>query len=272
MPLKIATWNINSVRIRIPQLKKLAEVSKADIICLQETKTEDATFPLDAIKSVGFPYVYFTGQKSYNGMAILSKVKLNNVSYLTLANSLDKRHICATLPDGTVLHNFYVPAGGDIPDPKLNPAFDFKLRFVDDMTKWALKEKNKNQKMIIVGDFNIAPLPDDVWSHKQLLKIVSHTPEEVNRLDALKASLNWCDTARHFTDASQKLYSWWSYRNRDWRKSDRGRRLDHIWVTPSLKPALRASITLKDARDWESPSDHVPVVVDIALPIGKADT
>ena len=119
--------------------------------------------------------------------------------------------------------------------------------------------------MIMLGDLNIAPLPHDVWSHKQLLKMVSHTPAEVDRMEALRESLSWCDAARHFVDHGRKLYSWWSYRNRDWRKSDRGRRLDHIWVTPPLKAALRKIHIHKDARDWDSPSDHVPVVVDIGL-------
>jgi len=262
MVLRVATWNINSVRIRIQHLKKLVAEAAPDIICLQETKVVDEDFPLDDLKALGFPHIYFSGQKSYNGVAILSNVKLENTQCLSVAGSDHKRHLAATLPGGIELHNFYVPAGGDIPDPALNPAYDFKLRFVEDMTRWALK--NKKKKMILLGDLNIAPLPHDVWSHKQLLKVVSHTPAEVERLDALKESLDWCDVARHFVPPEQKLYSWWSYRNRDWRKSDRGRRLDHIWVTPSLKQSLKTFHIHKDARDWDSPSDHVPVMMDIA--------
>lgn len=265
MTLRIATWNINSVRIRIPLLKRLMDELSPDVICLQETKVEDGSFPLTDLKALGFDHIIFSGQKSYNGVAILSKVPIGHGGCRLMAKSEDKRHICATLPDGTELHNFYVPAGGDIPDPQQNPAFDFKLRFVEDMTHWALGRKNDGKKMIIAGDFNIAPLPHDVWSHKQLLKVVSHTPQEVERLEALRESLQWCDVARHFTGDDQKLYSWWSYRNRDWRKSDRGRRLDHIWVTPSLKPALQTMHIHKEARDWESPSDHVPVTIDVKL-------
>ncbi|MDE3060213.1 MAG: endonuclease/exonuclease/phosphatase family protein, partial [Pseudomonadota bacterium] len=179
-----------------------------------------------------------------------------------VAGSADKRHISARLPGGIELHNFYVPAGGDIPDPELNPSYGFKLRFVEDMTRWSAQAQNA--KMILVGDLNIAPLEHDVWSHKQLLKVVSHTPAEVERLNALQASLNWCDAGRHFVDPAQKLYSWWSYRNRDWRASDRGRRLDHIWVTPALAPALQSFAIHKDARDWDGPSDHVPVMIDLA--------
>jgi exodeoxyribonuclease-3 len=175
------------------------------------------------------------------------------------------RHIAARLPDGTELHNFYVPAGGDIPDRELNPAYGFKLDYVDAMREWFAKERAKADRMILVGDLNIAPLESDVWSHKQLLNVISHTPPEVERMEALMQTSGWIDTARHFTPEPEKLYSWWSYRNRDWRKSDRGRRLDHIWVTPPLKDSLKASHTLKDARDWERGSDHVPVMADFNL-------
>lgn len=263
MSLRIATWNINSVRLRLPLLKKLAQKENPDIVCLQETKVQDADFPLEDLKSLGFPHIFFSGQKSYNGVAILSKVKLADMRCLPMvAKSDHKRHICATLPGGIELHNFYVPAGGDIPDPKLNPAYGFKLEFVEAMTAWS--KKLRNNRAVIVGDFNIAPLEHDVWSHRQLLGVVSHTPAEVKRLGALKDSIGWCDAARHFVDENKKLYSWWSYRNRDWKKSDRGRRLDHIWVTPHLKSALKKLDILRDARDWTQPSDHVPVIVTLA--------
>lgn len=266
MTYKIATWNVNSIRIRIGLLKRLGNTASPDIICLQETKVEDALFPMEDVRSLGFSHVLFSGQKSYNGVAILSKIELEPLGCMELAGAEHKRHIGARLPGGAELHNFYVPAGGDIPDPVANPAYGYKLRYVEEMTQWAgAMEKDKRGKTIIVGDFNIAPLPEDVWSHKQLLGVVSHTPAEVERLDALKASRGWCDSARHFTDPGQKLYSWWSYRNRDWKKSDRGRRLDHIWVTPDLIPALKQCHTLRDVRDWESPSDHVPVMIDVAL-------
>jgi exodeoxyribonuclease III len=266
MTLKIATWNVNSVRIRTGLLKRLMDLASPDIICLQETKVEDHLFPMEEIKSLGFSHVLFSGQKSYNGVAILSKLPLEPLGTMEIAGKPDKRHIAARLPSGAEVHNFYVPAGGDIPDPVENPSYDYKLRFVEEMTRWAKQsEKENRHKTIIMGDFNIAPLPEDVWSHKQLLKVVSHTPPEIERLDALKASRNWCDAARHFVDPGQKLYSWWSYRNRDWKKSDRGRRLDHVWVTPDLTPALKQCRTFRDARDWESPSDHVPVMIEINL-------
>lgn len=265
MPLKIASWNINSVRIRIPLLQKLAEQEQPDIICLQETKASNDVFPLANLQALGFPNIVFSGQKSYNGVAILSKHKLNKMDCLSIAGSDDKRHISVELEGGIALHNFYVPAGGDIPDPVQNPAYDFKLRFTEHMTDWSHKLKKSQQKAIILGDFNIAPLPHDVWSHKQLMNVVSHTDPEITRLNALKESYDWCDVARHFVDSEQKLYSWWSYRNKDWRKSDRGRRLDHIWVTPQLTSSLKNFSILKDFRDFSSPSDHVPVLMEIDL-------
>lgn len=265
MPLKIVSWNINSVRIRIPILQKIIEQSQPDIICLQETKASDDVFPLDSLKALGFPHVVFSGQKSYNGVAILSKHEFSKNNSLSIAKSDDKRHISVELASGVELHNFYVPAGGDIPDPALNPAYDFKLRFVEHMTGWSHELKKSKKNAIILGDFNIAPLPHDVWSHKQLMNVVSHTEPEITRLNALKESYDWCDVARHFVDSEQKLYSWWSYRNRDWRKSDRGRRLDHIWVTPDLKPTVKNFSIMKDIRDHPSPSDHAPILMEIDL-------
>lgn len=263
--MKVCSWNINSVRIRIPLLQQLVEQENPDIICLQETKASDEVFPLADLQDLGFPYIAFSGQKSYNGVAILSKHEFAKTNSMCIANSSDKRHISVEFKDRFELHNFYVPAGGDIPDVTLNPAYDFKLRFVEDMTNWSHSLKKSQKQAIIVGDFNIAPLPHDVWSSKQLKNVVSHTEPEITRLNLLKESYNWCDVARHFVSADEKLYSWWSYRNRDWRASNRGRRLDHIWVTPDLQPALQSFSILKNARDFPSPSDHVPVIMEINL-------
>ena len=263
MKTRIVSWNINSVRIRLQHVQSIIEQWQPDIICLQETKVEGAHFPLEALRALGFEHVVFSGQKSYNGMAICSKIPLTETHCRDWAGLDHRRHLCVMLPSGVRLHNFYIPAGGDIPDPIANPAYGAKLRFVEELKEWSASIKD--EKTIILGEFNIAPLEHDVWSHKQLLGVVSHTPAEVERLNAFQHSIGWVDVGRHFTPADQKLYSWWSYRNRDWRASNRGRRLDHIWVTPNLQSGLHAYHTLQDARDWESPSDHVPIAVDIAL-------
>ncbi len=262
--MKLATYNINSVRLRLDRVLRLLETEQIDVLCLQETKVTDELFPLDAFKQAGWPHVVFRGEKSYNGVAIISRLPLSDVQMLSFVND-DTRHISAVLPDGTRVHNFYVPAGGDVPDVNENPKFQHKLDYVDAMRD-TFGAGDHAEKMILVGDLNIAPYEHDVWSHKQLLKIISHTPIEVEKLNAAKAAGAWIDVAREFVPEDEKIYSWWSYRNRDWRKSDRGRRLDHIWVTPALKPALEGFKVLKDWRDGtedDKPSDHVPVVITL---------
>lgn len=263
--LKIATWNINSIRIRLHLLEKLIAEANPDVICLQEIKVIDELFPHDAVKALGYPHYHICGQKGYNGVAILSKIPLQPADKMSLLEGDGSRHCSILLPGDIELHNFYVPAGGDIPDRIENPYFGFKLDYVDAMREWFAKNRIKKDKMILVGDLNIAPLEHDVWSHKQLLKIVSHTPDEILRLTHLYSDLQWQDAARFFTPPEQKLYSWWSYRNQDWKKSNRGRRLDHIWLTKPLLASLKSCDTLAHARDWEKPSDHVPVVAGFSL-------
>lgn len=261
--MKIISWNINSIRIRFPILQACVDAMQPDILCLQETKVTDELFPIEDVRTLGFEHMLYRGQKSYNGVAILSKVPLKlHEKYDFLGNN-EARHISAELPDGTIIHNNYVPAGGDEPDPTINPKFKDKLATMDALIAWS-SSLTKSDKAIILGDMNIAPGEHDVWSHKQLLKIVSHTPIEIEKMQQLQASADWIDTARLFTPEDEKLYSWWSYRNRDWRKSNRGRRLDHIWATPALKDRIIGSQTLFDARDWEKPSDHVPVMLELS--------
>jgi exodeoxyribonuclease-3 len=265
MGLRIATWNVNSIRLRLDLLAGLMKQQQPDVICLQETKVQDPDFPTEHFRALGYPHVLTRGMKAYNGVAIISRVPLKTPHGRDFCEKQDCRHLAARLPGGIELHNFYVPAGGDIPDPKANDKFAHKLRFVEEMTDWfAGDSAHRNRKMVLVGDLNIAPMEHDVWSHKQLLGVVSHTPPETDRMAALMATLGWVDSARHFVPADQKLYSWWSYRNRDWAASNRGRRLDHIWVTPNLKKSLRSTEILRDARNWTPPSDHVPVIVELA--------
>lgn len=266
--LRIATWNINSVRLRLPLVEKLATEYKPDIICLQETKATDDVFPTDAIKQMGYAHQHIHGMKSYNGLAILSKIPLvKSVIHHRVAKQ-DCRHIACTFEINgkpVDLHNIYIPAGGDIPDAALNDKFGHKIDFVQELTEFWMKEHSETENIIAVGDFNIAPLEHDVWSHKQLLTVVSHTPIEVKLLGEMRDSLEWVDAMRHFVPDHEKLYTWWSYRNQDWEKSNRGRRLDHVWVTKPLKGSLQKMQVAVEARNWPQPSDHVPVIVDFAL-------
>ena len=261
--MRIVTWNINSVRLRIGALAKVAEVLDPEIICLQEIKVATEEFPHEDIAALGFDHQLVRGMKGYNGVAVLSKVPIQEGNSRDWCGREDARHIIALLPGGAELHNFYVPSGGDIPDPTQNDKFAHKLDFLAEITEWfaALKP----EKRILVGDLNIAPLETDVWSHKQLLGVVSHTPVEVEALNGVMAAHDWIDAIRRFVPTDEQIYSWWSYRNRTWPGSDRGRRLDHIWVTSSLEDKLEGAAILRETRGWEKPSDHVPVWIDINL-------
>ncbi len=261
MAQSIVTWNINSVRLRLDNLRRLAEEVQPEIICLQETKTPDEFFPRGEIEAMGYRHVFFAGMKGYNGVAILSRAPLINPRIESWCDREDCRHAVAELPGGIELHNIYVPAGGDLPDPEANPKFAHKLRFLDELIRWFGAKRQARKPMVLVGDLNVAPLETDVWSHKQLLDVVSHTPVEVEKLGRLQRSLGFVDAVRHFIPPEQRLYSWWSYRARDWAASDRGRRLDHIWVTPELQPQLTAAAVHKNCRGWQRASDHVPVVL-----------
>jgi exodeoxyribonuclease III len=265
MALTLTTWNINSVRLRIDNIARLVRTVSPDILCLQEIKVQDLDFPFKPLKKLGYEHTAVVGQKGYHGVAILSRVPLEASERLNWCGKEDARHVRVRLKGGIDLHNFYVPAGGDIPDPKENEKFAHKLDFIDAMAKHFRAAKRTGTPSILVGDLNVAPLEHDVWSHKQLLKVVSHTPVEVEKFTKLQASLGWVDVMREFVPRENKLYTWWSYRAKDWETSDRGRRLDHIWATPDLAPQFKDLAILKEARGWDKASDHVPVTVTLDI-------
>lgn len=259
--MRIVTWNVNSIRLRISLIKRLNDEECPDIVCLQETKAEDQNFPVDVIKSMGFTHIISYGQKAYNGVAILSKIPIQDCFSLDFCNE-DRRHICAKI-NNLEIHNFYVPAGGDEPDVITNPKYRHKIEYIKSMHRWFVEHRKLSDNIILVGDFNIAPHENDVWSSRQLDNVVSHTTIERTLLCDFQESCDFIDTARYFTHIDKKLYSWWSYRNRDWKKSNRGRRLDHIWTSHTLKKYLQSIKILSHVRDWQRPSDHVPCILDI---------
>lgn len=263
--LRVATWNINSLRLRLGLLARLVAELKPDVVCLQETKVQDSEFPQNAAADIGLPHVAYRGMKSYNGVAVFSRHPLTTIADTPdWCGKGDCRHIAVKVasPGGGIeLHNFYVPAGGDVPDREANPKYGHKLDFVAEATAHFASRKSL-KRAVLVGDLNIAPLEHDVWSHKQLLDVVSHTPPETEGLTAWQKT-RFHDAMRHFVPAEEKLYTWWSYRNRDWRVANRGRRLDHVWVTPDLASGLKSLTVHTEARDWEKGSDHVPVVVEM---------
>lgn len=260
--LKIASWNINSVRARLDIVERFLTERAPDILCLQETKVVDDTFPAELFQRLGYVHRVLHGQRMHHGVAIVSRVPIHQDDRHDWQDNGEARHVGVTLDCGIRLENVYVPAGGDIPDRALNPKFGQKLDFVERMTRWAEKLR---QPTLLVGDFNIAPLECDVWSHKQLLDVVSHTPIEVAALGALQASHDWVDLGRHFVPAPERCYTWWSYRAQDWAASDRGRRLDHMWASPDVAKLAVAHQVHEPCRGWLKPSDHVPLVTEFVV-------
>jgi exodeoxyribonuclease-3 len=262
MTYTLATWNINSVRLRESLVRRLMQDEAPDILCLQECKSPVDKMPLEGFRALGYTYVVARGQKGYNGVAILSKLPLEDVGDMDFAGLGHARHVAARLENGVTIHNFYVPAGGDKPDRAVNVKFGQKLDYLTEMRDWF--HSNKPKKSILVGDLNIAPREDDVWSHKQLLRVVSHTPIEVEHLAEAQDAGAWVDiTRRDLPDGN--LFSWWSYRSPDWDAADKGRRLDHIWSTPDIASAGHGSRILRTVRGWEQPSDHAPVFATFDL-------
>ncbi len=266
MSLSIATWNINSVRLRINQVITFLESHQPDILCLQEIKCQDDQFPTKAFTKAGYEYHGVKGQKGYHGVAIVSRLPLLDVRSTDYCNNGDSRHISACIEKGSarlLLHNFYVPAGGDEPDIASNPKFDHKLKFLEEMR--LLNASPEGFESILVGDLNIAPHENDVWSHKQLLKVVSHTPVETDALARVYGDGDWVDLVRNKIPVEEKLFTWWSYRSRDWAASNRGRRLDHIWGSKKLAEMQSNLQVIQETRDWEKPSDHIPIICTLDL-------
>jgi len=262
MTFTLATWNINSVRLREALVSRLLQDAAPDVLCLQEIKTPIDKFPTEAFAALGYRHLVARGQKGYNGVAILSRLPISDAGGEDFATLGHARHVAARLENGVTIHNVYVPAGGDIPDREQNVKFGQKLDFLTHMRDWA--RGNRPERAILVGDLNIAPREDDVWNHKALLKIVSHTPIEVEHLAATQEAGGWVDVTRADIPTGP-LYSWWSYRSPDWDSADKGRRLDHIWATGDIAGAAHGSRILRAVRGWEQPSDHAPVLASFDL-------
>ena len=263
MRLRLTTWNVNSVRLRAEQVARFVDEQAPDVLCMQEIKCQEAEFPRAAFEAVGLPHIKIAGQKGWHGVAIASRYPIEDVAPLDVCREGHARCVSGKVA-GVEVQNFYIPAGGDIPDRELNPKFDHKMDFYERLTA-EMKTRDQQRPLVLAGDFNIAPGDNDVFNHKFMLKVVSHTPGEIETLYRLQNAGGFTDVVRDQIPDPVKLASWWSYRAKDFRVSNRGLRLDHLWTSPGLTPAVvKGSARILDTvREWERPSDHAPVVMDL---------
>lgn len=257
--LKVVSWNINSVRARAEIVERFLVEHAPDVLCLQETKVVNDIFPEELFRRHGYNYLALNGQPMHHGVATISKVPMHEEERFDWQGNGEPRHIGVRLDNGLRIENVYIPAGGDVPNRDENPKFGQKIDFYERMIDWSGK---LDTPTLLLGDFNVAPLESDVWSHKQLRNVVSHTQVEIDLIDRLQASHDWVDIGRKFVPAPERLYTWWSYRARDWAASDRGRRLDHMWASPDVAEKAVAHEVLEPCRGWERPSDHAPLVTE----------
>ena len=259
--LKITTWNINSIRLRAPNVQAFLKEEASDVLCLQEIKCQTDQFPAKAFREIGYDHCQVLGQSGgHHGVAIVSRHPIEPVDAHPLCREGHAR-VQTGRVKGALIHNIYLPAGGDEPDPVKNDKFAHKLDFLACMARDFASSATSPNPHILAGDLNVAPHENDVWSHKQLLKIVSHTPVETDALEKVRQSGGFTDIARACHSDDQKLYSWWSYRAKDWAASNRGRRLDHIWANDAAMTAADLEsyrIHLGWRGGWK-PSDHAPV-------------
>ncbi len=260
MRLSLVSWNVNSVRLRLPQVEQFLKTTDVDVICMQEIKCQEHEFPSQAFIDAGYPYIQIAGQKGWHGVALASKIPFEALPTPGFCRRGEARTQAIKI-NGVEIWNFYIPAGGDLPDREGNDKFDHKLTFYERLTQ-ALYDRSADRPLLICGDLNIAPGEFDVWSHRQMLKVVSHTPPELDAFKNLMEAGEFHDPFRVTYPNPQKIFTWWSYRAADFRASNRGLRLDHILLNPGLMRTITGDITAKihdDVREWERPSDHAPI-------------
>jgi len=255
--MKIATWNVNSLKVRLPQVLDWLATSQADILCLQETKTTDENFPAGEIAAAGY-HVVFSGQKTYNGVAIISKEAASDV--ITDVSGLDdpqRRILGATVGDIRIL-NLYVVNGQEVGSEK----YAHKLHWLDKVTDHISAQLQQFERLVVLGDFNIAPDDRDVYDPEAWHeRILCSTPER----EALQKiqGLGFADTFRLFKQ-EEKSYSWWDYRAAGFRRN-RGLRIDLVLASKALADSCRACSIDKEPRRLERPSDHTPVMAEFEL-------
>jgi len=254
--MKIATWNVNSLRVRLPQVLQWLESAQPDLLALQETKTTDDVFPETDLLAAGY-LALFSGQKTYNGVAILSRTPGRDI--ITDIPGLEdpQRRVLATTYGNVRLINLYVPNGESIESDK----YQYKLNWLDKLAEWLKSELQQHAKLVVVGDFNIAPADADVHDPVAWKDSVLCSPAERAAFHRL-LGLGLCDSFRNF-EQPENSFSWWDYRMNAFRRN-RGLRIDHILASTALCKACSACNIDKVPRAWERPSDHTPVVAEFA--------
>ena len=256
--MKIATWNVNSLKVRLPQVLDWLATSQTDILCLQATKLTDENFPAADIEAAGYRVVY-SGQKTYNGVAILSKRPADEV--LTDIPGLDdpQRRILAGTIGGASGHvrviNLYVPNGSEVGSEK----YEYKLGWLASLRRFLEAEMRRHENMVVLGDFNIAPADEDVYDPEKWGDAILCSPLERQALRAL-LDLGLTDVFRKF-DQPEKSFSWWDYRAAGFRRNA-GLRIDLILTSATMTERCMKSYVDKEPRTWERPSDHTPVVAE----------
>ncbi len=257
--MRIATWNVNSLAVRLPQVLEWLIANPVDVLCLQELKLTDEKFPLEALRGAGYEVVTF-GQKTYNGVAILSLSPLSDVSR-NIAGFEDEqsRVITATVesPLGPVrVINGYFVNGQEPGSEK----FAYKMRWLEALQAQVRAEMAAHPRLVLLGDYNVAPEDRDSFDPVGLRETIHHTTEEREHFRAL-LGLGLTDAFRMF-DQPEKSFSWWDYRMLGFQKN-RGLRIDHILVSDALKPRVRGCVIDRTPRKNKQPSDHTPVVVEL---------
>ncbi|MEW5904525.1 MAG: exodeoxyribonuclease III [Pseudomonadota bacterium] len=252
--MKIASWNVNSLKVRLPHLLDWQATSPVDVLCLQETKSEDKNFPLAELEAAGFHCAY-SGQKTYNGVAILSRTPLSEVQCGIPGFDDEQKRVIAATVDGVRILCVYIPNGQEVGSDK----YEYKLKWLKALTAWLKDELAKYPKLALLGDYNIAPEDRDCYDPVAWQGNVLVSEPERDAFKALLA-LGLRDAFRQF-DQPEKSYSWWDYRMMAFRRN-MGLRIDHILLSAALQ-CTSCSID-KAPRKLERPSDHTPVVADVA--------
>lgn len=256
--MKVATWNVNSIRLRIESVIEWLEKTGTDVLCVQETKVEDGNFPLEPFTSAGYNVEFF-GQKSYNGVAIISKHDITDVQkgFHDDDDEQPKRLIAANVNRVRIV-NTYIPNGTELGTDK----FTFKLDWLQRLRHMFDSDCNLNSKVLLCGDFNVAMDENDVWSVPAWTGKLHFTLTERAAMHYVK-QWGFADVYRQ-QNGDKKEFSWWNYREGSWQK-DQGLRIDHIWVSPSLAEKCSACWIDRDPRGGDKPSDHTPVVAEFAI-------